>query len=144
MVQMDLCGYKDACADFVVAIRLGGELGDEYLGRYEEAVKLEQASHFYWLGLPEEAIEADEIKKAYKKQCMKWHPDKNQKSLEDQARAANMFQRVSEAYEIISDPVKRVLYRNKQHEAESLKFARSWSQFGSAGMRFEDYYSEAF
>ena len=45
-----------------------------------------------------------------------------------------MFQRIATAHEVISDPVKRVLYRNAQHETESLKFARQWgSSFAQGG-----------
>lgn len=46
----------------------------------------------------------DEIKKAYKKLAMKWHPDKNP---DNQAEATEMFKLIGEAYETLSDPVKR-------------------------------------
>ena len=60
------------------------------------------------LGLSRQAS-ADDIKKAYRKMAMKYHPDKNlgDKSAEDQ------FKSISEAYEILSDPVKRKSYDDK-------------------------------
>lgn len=57
------------------------------------------------LGIPKTATQ-DEIKKAYKKMAMKWHPDKNT----DNSEATERFQRISHAYSILSDPKKRDYY----------------------------------
>jgi len=48
----------------------------------------------------------DDIKKAYKKKALQWHPDRNKGSLE----AEEKFKEVSRAYQILSDPVKRKTY----------------------------------
>ena len=57
------------------------------------------------LGLEKSASE-EEIKKAYRKQALKYHPDRN---AGDKA-AEEKFKEVGEAYEILSDPQKRALY----------------------------------
>jgi len=58
------------------------------------------------LGVREDATE-DEIKRAYRKAAMQWHPDRNV-GPEDVARAA--FQEIKDAYAILSDPAQRKVY----------------------------------
>lgn len=57
------------------------------------------------LGVGREAS-ADEIKKAYRKQALKFHPDRNP----GDAEAERRFKDISEAYEVLSDDKKRALY----------------------------------
>lgn len=49
----------------------------------------------------------DQIKKAYRKLALKWHPDKNQDNKEE---SENKFKEISSAYEILSNPEKRKMY----------------------------------
>jgi DnaJ-class molecular chaperone len=65
-----------------------------------------ESSCFYdTLGVQRTASE-DEIKKAYRKLSMKWHPDKNQGN----PSATQQFQKISEAYETLGDSKKRQMY----------------------------------
>jgi DnaJ-class molecular chaperone len=57
------------------------------------------------LGVSENAT-GDEIKKAYRALSMKWHPDKNK----DSPDAVSQFQKISSAYETLSDESKRAQY----------------------------------
>uniref|UniRef100_A0A1A7ZP56 DnaJ (Hsp40) homolog, subfamily B, member 5 n=3 Tax=Nothobranchius TaxID=28779 RepID=A0A1A7ZP56_NOTFU len=56
----------------------------------------------------------DEIKKAYRKMALKFHPDKN-----SDADAEDKFKEIAEAYEILTDPKKRSIY--DQFGEEGLK-----------------------
>ena len=68
---------------------------------------------------------ADEIKKAYRKLAMKYHPDRNQGDKEAEAK----FKEISEAYEVLSDDSKKQQYDQFGHEG--LK-----SAFGPGGFDF--------
>ncbi|MEK9802126.1 MAG: molecular chaperone DnaJ [Curvibacter sp.] len=64
------------------------------------------------LGVPKNASE-DEIKKAYRKLAMKYHPDRNQG---DSAKTAEeKFKEAKEAYEMLSDAQKRAAYDQYGH-----------------------------
>ncbi|TMW90222.1 hypothetical protein EJD97_016040 [Solanum chilense] len=58
----------------------------------------------------------DDLKKAYRKLAMKWHPDKNPNNKKE---AEAQFKEISEAYEILSDPDKRQVF--DQYGEEGLK-----------------------
>jgi len=63
------------------------------------------AKDFYKTLGVDKSVSGDEIKKAYRKLALKWHPDKN-KSKE----AEEKFKGINEAYEILSDSKKRQTY----------------------------------
>eukprot|EP00471_Norrisiella_sphaerica_P004145 CAMPEP_0184491986 /NCGR_PEP_ID=MMETSP0113_2-20130426/21945_1 /TAXON_ID=91329 /ORGANISM="Norrisiella sphaerica, Strain BC52" /LENGTH=487 /DNA_ID=CAMNT_0026876577 /DNA_START=330 /DNA_END=1793 /DNA_ORIENTATION=- len=53
-----------------------------------------------------------ELKKAYRKAALRWHPDKNAGSEEEKKTAEEKFKDVNEAYEVLSDENKRARYDN--------------------------------
>ncbi|KAF6147041.1 hypothetical protein GIB67_036760 [Kingdonia uniflora] len=58
----------------------------------------------------------DDLKKAYRKLAMKWHPDKNPNNKKE---SETKFKQISEAYDVLSDPQKRAVY--DQFGEEGLK-----------------------
>ncbi|XP_033178257.1 dnaJ homolog subfamily B member 6-like [Bombus impatiens] len=54
---------------------------------------------------------SEDIKKAYRKLALRWHPDKNPDNLEE---ANKRFKEISEAYEVLIDERKRSIYDGKE------------------------------
>ncbi|XP_026748794.1 dnaJ homolog subfamily C member 21 [Galleria mellonella] len=75
--------------------------------------------HYEVLCLAKEAS-ASEIKKAYRRLALQWHPDKNLDNLQE---AKEQFQLVQNAYEVLSDPQERAWYDN--HREQLLRGAGS-------------------
>ena len=74
------------------------------LRRLETAQNLMGKDYYKILGVPKSA-KVDEIKKAYRKLALKWHPDKNKSS-----GAEEKFKEISEAYDVLSDTEKREIF----------------------------------
>jgi molecular chaperone DnaJ len=90
------------------------------------------------LGIDRKASEA-EIKAAYRKQALKWHPDKNPNN---KAEAEEKMKEVNQAYEVLSDPTKRQNY-DRYGSAEG--FSQGNNDFGRGGEGiFEDIFSTFF
>ncbi|XP_026193739.1 dnaJ homolog subfamily B member 3 [Cyclospora cayetanensis] len=60
------------------------------------------------LGVPKDASDAD-LKKAYRKLAMKWHPDKHADA-EAKKKAEAQFKDIAEAYDVLSDKERRQIY----------------------------------
>eukprot|EP00121_Abeoforma_whisleri_P006117 Awhi_evm1s5555 len=58
------------------------------------------------LGIKKDAVEK-EIKQAYRKKALQFHPDKNQDNKEE---AEKKFKDINEAFEVLKDPEKRKIY----------------------------------
>lgn len=60
---------------------------------------------------------AQEIKTAYRKKALEWHPDRHQGT--DKEEAEKKFKEINEAYQVLSDPQKKAAYDQYGHDAFS-------------------------
>lgn len=81
--------------------------------------------YYKTLGLQKGATE-DELKKAYRKMALKYHPDKNKSP-----GAEDKFKEIAEAYEVLNDPKKREIY--DKYGEEGLKGGMGGGGGGGGG-----------
>ena len=71
---------------------------------------MSKRDYYETLGVSQNA-ESKEIKKAYRKLAVKYHPDKNP----DNKEAENKFKEAAEAYDVLSSPEKKQKYDQYGH-----------------------------
>ena len=94
----------------------------------------EEKDYYKILGVEKNAS-ADEIKRAYKKVAIKYHPDRNPGDKE----AEEKFKQAAEAYDVLRDPDKRARY--DQFGAAGVDGTNGFGGFGGAGMDINDIFS---
>jgi len=99
---------------------------------------MSKRDYYEVLGVAKNASEA-ELKKAFKRLAMKFHPDRNP----DDAEAEEKFKEAKEAYDVLSDDQKRAAYDQFGHAG--VQGGGGFGQgFGAGGANFSDIFGDVF
>ncbi|XP_033127683.1 dnaJ homolog subfamily B member 6-like isoform X3 [Anneissia japonica] len=95
---------------------------------------MKMPDYYEVLGVSKTAT-AEDIKKAYRKLALRWHPDKNPSNKEE---AANKFKEISAAYEVLSDANKKNIY---DRGGSDFDFANNFDDFPGHHQGFTFHFS---
>ena len=101
----------------------------------------EKRDYYEVLGVGRNATD-DELKKAYRKLAIKYHPDKMVgKSEAEQKEAEEKFKEIAEAYDVLSNAEKRKRYDQFGHNMGPQGFPGGGEYYSSGGMNMEDIFT---
>lgn len=100
---------------------------------------MSKRDYYEILDVSKNASEA-EIKKAFKRLAMKYHPDRNP----DNAEAEEKFKEAKEAYDVLSDQQKRAAYDQFGHAGVDPSAGMGGAGFGGGGASFSDVFGDVF
>lgn len=109
---MALEEYNEAIRDFSEAAEHdsnGFGVQAKLKDAQDKAKKAKRKDYYKILGVDKNATD-QEIKKAFRKLALKWHPDKNSDTEEQKEKADKMFKDINEANNVLTDRDKREKY----------------------------------
>ncbi|KAM1648145.1 hypothetical protein FF1_009456 [Malus domestica] len=101
----------------------------EALMRAEKALKMSKRKDWYKILGVSKTTSISEIKRAYKKLALQWHPDKN---VENRQEAEDKFREIAAAYEVLGDEDKRTRY-DRGEDIEEMGMGGGGSGFNPFG-----------
>lgn len=115
----------------------------EVLMKAERSLKLSQRKDWYKILGISKTASVSEIKKAYKKLALQWHPDKN---VDNREEAEAKFREIAAAYEILGDEEKRTRYDRGEDidDMGSGMGGGGFNPFGGGGQQFTFHFEGGF
>ncbi|KAH6555245.1 hypothetical protein KP509_1Z270900 [Ceratopteris richardii] len=137
--------WESAVEDLKIAVNKDHQNHEarELLMKAEKGVKMSKRKDWYKvLGIAKTASAAD-IKRAYKKLALQWHPDKN---VDNKEEAEAKFREIAEAYEVLGDEDKRARYdRGEDLEEQTMgPGGPGGFHFGQGGQTFTFHFEGGF
>ncbi|CAJ1037515.1 TPR-repeat-containing chaperone protein DNAJ, putative [Leishmania guyanensis] len=114
-IQEHLENFDEAVRDMQQAAEEDGKFEAELRQLKARAKRAKRKNYYKILGLSRHEANPDAIKRAYKKACLQWHPDKWAHASEEEKLHAEMqFKEIGEAFGVLSDPKKKRMYDSGQ------------------------------
>ncbi|KAL5711428.1 DnaJ protein P58IPK B [Ranunculus cassubicifolius] len=117
----------------------------ESLMKAERALKMSKRKDWYKILGISKTASIQEIKRAYKKLALQWHPDKN---VENREAAEEKFREIAAAYEVLGDDEKRVRY-DRGEDMEEMGMGHGgggggFNPFGAGGQQYTFHFEGGF
>ncbi|XP_027176065.1 dnaJ protein P58IPK homolog [Coffea eugenioides] len=115
----------------------------EVLMKAERSLKLSQRKDWYKILGVSKTAPVSEIKKAYKKLALQWHPDKN---VDNREEAEAKFREIAAAYEVLGDEEKRARYDSGEDidDMGSGMGGGGFNPYGGGGQQFTFHFEGGF
>lgn len=114
-IQESLENFEDAVRDMQQAVEADRSFEAELRAVKVRAKRASRKDYYKTLTLSQRDCDTNSLKRAYKKACLQWHPDKwAHASEEEKVHAEKQFKEIGEAYNVLSDPQKKRLYDSGQ------------------------------
>ncbi|KAG5489927.1 hypothetical protein JKF63_00044 [Porcisia hertigi] len=118
-IQEHLQNFEDAVRDMQQAAEADATFEAELRQLNARAKRAKRKDYYKVLDLPQHESNQDTIKRAYKKACLQWHPDKwAHASEEEKSHAETQFKEIGEAFGVLSDPNKKRMYDSGQMDSD--------------------------
>ncbi|KRX02093.1 Thioredoxin-like fold [Pseudocohnilembus persalinus] len=128
---------------FIIFLSLGGEVECKHQKKNQQK-KTKEQNHYQTLGVKQSASE-QEIRKAYKKLAIKYHPDRINDQ-EEKEKASEKFAEINNAYEVLTDPKLRedydfqLKYGFSKEQQQQQQQQQQWGHQQRGGNSFFDFF----